>query len=65
MVGLVYSGMEIKIFFDDSDKITYKEGIVSFSDNKFICIDDKHIIPISRIIRIEVFNYDSTKIQEV
>lgn len=46
--------MNLKIYFDDGEKISWKEGLVSSEDDYSITIDHKHIIPRGRIVRMEV-----------
>jgi hypothetical protein len=47
-------GKRIKVYFDDGERISWKEGLVSFQDDYSITIEDKHVIPRGRIVRIEV-----------
>lgn len=42
------------IFFDDGEKISKREGFITDYNDKFIIIDNREMIPISRIIRTEV-----------
>jgi hypothetical protein len=47
-------GKRIKIYFDDGERISWKEGCVSSEDDYSITIDNRHVIPRGRIVRIEV-----------
>ena len=47
-------GKRFKIFFDDGEKVSWKEGKVSDMENFGVWIDNVHIIPYNRIIRMEV-----------
>lgn len=44
----------MKVFFDDGEKISFREGNVSSQDEFSIELDHKHVIPRGRIIRMEV-----------
>ncbi|MCF7798493.1 hypothetical protein K9M74_01170 [Candidatus Woesearchaeota archaeon] len=43
-----------KVYFDDGEKISYREGVVSCDDEFSITLDHRHVIPKSRIVRMEV-----------
>jgi sRNA-binding regulator protein Hfq len=47
-------GKKIKVFFDDGEKIAWREGILTSKDDFSVVLDDKNVIPISRVIRMEV-----------
>ena len=47
-------GRKVKVYFDDGEKISWKEGSVSSEDQYSITLDSKHIIPRGRIVRMEV-----------
>ena len=47
-------GKKVKVFFDDGEKIAWREGIVTSQDDFSIILDDKDLIPLSRVIRMEV-----------
>lgn len=47
-------GQKVKVYFDDGEKISWREGNVSSEDQHSITLDYKHIIPRGRIVRMEV-----------
>lgn len=47
-------GKKVKVFFDDGEKIAWREGIATSQDDFSIVLDDKDLIPLSRVIRMEV-----------
>ena len=47
-------GKRIKIYFDDGQKISWREGIVTLHDEFLIILDNKQLIPKGRIVRMEV-----------
>ena len=48
-------GKHIKIIFEDGvNHVSTKEGVCSSYSGSEIQIDSKHIIPMTRVIRIEV-----------
>ena len=47
-------GKKVKVFFDDGEKIAWREGIVTSHDDFSVVLDDRDVIPISRVIRMEV-----------
>jgi len=52
MEGL--EGKQVKIFYDDLGKVSRKDGVLtSISDTDYV-LDNKMIIPKSRVIRVEV-----------
>ncbi len=48
-------GKKVRIYFDDGEKVSLREGVVSFEDQFSVTLDSKHVIPRGRIIRMEVF----------
>jgi len=46
-------GKKVKIFFDDGNKISWKEGIVTFQDEFGFVLNNKITIPKQRIVRME------------
>lgn len=61
--GMVWFGMEgskVLVIFDDGNregKVSSKEGIITSITNFSVTLDKKHIIPKSRIYRIEILSY--------
>ena len=50
-----YIGKNLKvIFFDGETHISSKDGVCTHSDELELILNDKHIIPRSRIIRAEI-----------
>jgi len=47
-------GKKTKVFFDDGEKIAWREGIVTSKDDFSVVLDGRDIIPVSRVIRMEV-----------
>jgi hypothetical protein len=47
-------GRKVKVYFDDGEKISWREGSISSEDQHSITLDCKHIIPRGRIVRMEV-----------
>ena len=51
-------GKHILIIFEDAkDHYARKEGICTDNSNVEVTIDDKHIIPKNRVIRMEVIKW--------
>ena len=48
-------GRKVKVYFDDGEKVSWREGSISSEDQYSITLDYKHIIPRGRIVRMEVF----------
>ena len=48
-------GKKVRVYFDDGEKVSLREGIVSFEDQFSVTLDYKHVIPRGRIVRMEVF----------
>ncbi|MBS3122530.1 hypothetical protein J4434_06635 [Candidatus Woesearchaeota archaeon] len=44
----------LKIYFDDGEKISLKEGILTSQDEFCITLDYKVIIPKARVVRMEM-----------
>ena len=47
-------GRKVKVYFDDGEKISWREGRISYQDQFSITLDHKHVIPRGRIVRMEV-----------
>jgi sRNA-binding regulator protein Hfq len=47
-------GRKVKVFFDDGEKISWREGSITSEDQYSITLDHKQIIPRGRIVRMEV-----------
>ncbi len=47
-------GKKLKIFFDDGEKVAWKEGVVTSQDDFGIVLENKQLISKQRIIRMEV-----------
>jgi sRNA-binding regulator protein Hfq len=47
-------GKSAKVFFDDGEKIAWREGVVTSYDDFSIVLDDRDMIPLSRVVRVEV-----------
>ena len=56
---MIMQARKVKVYFDDGEKISWKEGSVSSEDQYSITIDSKHIIPRGRIVRMEVVDSGS------
>lgn len=56
--GQVWIGKRIKVIFQDSNKVLIKIGVCKSYDSVFLNLDNdtgiNEIIPLSRILRIEV-----------
>ena len=52
---------KVKVYFDDGEKISWREGSVSSEDQYSFTLDYKHIIPRGRIVRMEVCDDGSYK----
>ena len=48
------AGKKINVYFDDGCRVTRKDGVVSSEDAYSISLNNKEIIPRSRIVRIEI-----------
>jgi len=46
---------KVKVYFDDGEKVSWREGSISSEDQYSITLDYKHVIPRGRIVRMEVF----------
>ncbi len=47
-------GRKMRIYFDDAEKISWREGMVTSEDVFCIVLDGKQVIPKGRIVRMEV-----------
>ena len=48
-------GKKVRVYFDDGEKVSLREGRVSSEDPYSVMLDGKHLIPRGRIIRMEVY----------
>lgn len=47
-------GTTMRIYFHDGEKISMKEGKVTGENQNYLILDNKDVIPYSRIVRGEV-----------
>jgi len=51
-------GKKVKIFFDDGEKVAWREGIITSEDEFCIELDNKQIISRGRMVRMELMSDD-------
>ena len=49
-----WEGKKISVYFDDGDKVTRHDGVCTNNNDVEIELDDRELIPKSRIVRVEV-----------
>lgn len=54
MVGNGWVGKRISVYFDDGTKVTRHDGLCTDNSSTEIELDNRELIPKSRIIRVEV-----------
>ena len=52
-------GKRIKVFFDDGQKVAWREGLVTSQDEFSITLDNRAVVPRGRIVRMEVMENGS------
>lgn len=52
MAGM--DGRRVVVFYDDGDKVSRREGLCSANTDTEILLDNRILIPKSRIVRVEV-----------
>lgn len=46
---------KIVIFYHDNEKVSRRDGICTFYDCNWFILDENTLIPVRRIVRVEIF----------